>query len=101
MQKTMDLEARFRQLDINGDGVISKQEFRIELERSRLPLRMVDRLMKTYDSDGDGFVTLAEYTKTLIEEKQKMCGTTIGSRKPQKCSQLKRALQCDSSKLKL
>ena len=65
MPRVIDL---FRTFDRNGDGMVSRIEFRQVLPLLRLPNygnAEIDALFETIDGDGSGFVELSELQKIL------------------------------------
>ncbi|KAF5402249.1 putative calcium binding protein [Paragonimus heterotremus] len=67
MKSYKDLDVRFTNLDLNGDGKISRDEYEAELKRVNLPTSMLDKFMKTYDTNGDGYITRQEFVQTLTQ----------------------------------
>ena len=71
--RVMDL---FRDMDTNGDGVISKKEFIIGLEQLGLPGRQASaQLFDSWDVDGSGTIEFDELNKVL-RRGQEMAGSS-------------------------
>ncbi|HKJ76375.1 MAG TPA: EF-hand domain-containing protein [Gammaproteobacteria bacterium] len=68
-QKGHGMEPVFNRHDANGDGVLSRAELDDYLSRRRLPERLQDVwAFDQVDADGDGGVSLDEWTGALGEE---------------------------------
>ncbi|GAA53362.1 Calcineurin subunit B [Clonorchis sinensis] len=68
-QKFLDkasLEKRFRELDVDGSGWLSKEEYTAEVERLGYPASLAKRFMDMFDKDNDGQVTMAEFVSSLM-----------------------------------
>jgi hypothetical protein len=77
-----DVEAIFKQMDANGDGKISKAEFKDfagKIGRGRLKNRpfLLERAFQRADADGDGYLTLEE-----VKELAARIRDRIGDRLP-------------------
>ena len=57
----------FREWDENGDGTVSKKEFRVAMPLLGLevPIKSIDALFDEWDPDGSGKLDLKELTKVL------------------------------------
>jgi hypothetical protein len=70
-----DPEAVFKRIDTNGDGKISKDEFKAFIERAskgnKLKPELIDKLFGRLDTDGDGYLSLEEFKK-LRELREKL-----------------------------
>jgi len=68
----------FREWDVNGDGTVSKQEFREAMPQLglRAPPSVVDAVFDEFDHGGDGSIEFAELNKLLRrstkDEKKKL-----------------------------
>ncbi len=77
-----DIEGIFKEMDANGDGKVSKEEFTEfagKIANGRLKNRrfLLDRFFKRADADGDGYLSLAE-----VKELVAIIRDTIGKRLP-------------------
>jgi len=59
----MKLHKRFRKLDANDDGEISREEFRAIPQLQSNPL--LDRVLTIFDTDGNQLVDFREFVKAL------------------------------------
>jgi len=63
----------FHKIDINGNGVISKVELRVVLQKLGVHRdvleRDVDKLIEVVDTEGDGVISLAEFHKWYMTQK--------------------------------
>ena len=63
------MEALFRELDLNGDGVISASEFRQAWQELGVAVEAsaeeVDRVFEAMDHDGRGFISRNEFFEVL------------------------------------
>ncbi|KAA3672613.1 uncharacterized protein DEA37_0007476, partial [Paragonimus westermani] len=67
LKSVSSLEDRYATLDLNADGVISREEYLADLQRNNLSSSLVDAFMATYDLNGDGVVTRREFLKVLTD----------------------------------
>jgi len=60
----------FREMDVNGDGEVSRDEFHraMPILGLEVPKADIDKLFNTWDPDGSGIVTFAEMKKLLRVE---------------------------------
>lgn len=71
-EETRDLEKMFKQLDKNGDGMLSKEEIIEGYEEIfGIPINEeeVDKLMKEVDLDGNGSIDYTEFVMSTLSEK--------------------------------
>lgn len=70
----VSLENAFHKFDINGDGVISRDEFRkgIIALRCNLDTEQIDRLMQLGDKDNSGELDVHEFHRRFFEDGQKI-----------------------------
>ncbi|TFK60939.1 EF-hand, partial [Pluteus cervinus] len=61
------IKAAFQVLDRDGDGMISKEELRLELKRidQEATEQELNDMMKEADGDGDGYLNLEEFIKIM------------------------------------
>jgi hypothetical protein len=61
----------FRQFDTNGDGVLSREEFRIGLQHMKAPLTEEEMtlLIDAMDKDGDGAIDYEEFQRGVSYRK--------------------------------
>ncbi|CAH8873759.1 unnamed protein product [Trichobilharzia szidati] len=64
-KKRAELEARFKQLDRNKDGVVTLEEMRKELRDQGYPEGLAQKFMSQFDVDGNGSITMEEFVNTL------------------------------------
>ena len=76
-QHRFSLKRAFEFFDVNGDGVLSPDEFRaavrdlstLETDDGALPLGLTaeqtDNLVASLDTDGDGFIDYEEFLQSL------------------------------------
>ncbi|CAH8875633.1 unnamed protein product [Trichobilharzia szidati] len=55
----------FKQLDKNGDNVVSSEELKSGLKELGMDEDCIKDVMRILDSDKDGKITLAEYKKAV------------------------------------
>jgi Ca2+-binding EF-hand superfamily protein len=77
-------EAVFKRIDTNGDGKISREEFKAFIEKSLKGKKsdkpeLIDKLFDRLDTNGDGYLSLDEF-KQLRELREKL----LEKRKAQK-----------------
>jgi hypothetical protein len=82
-------EAVFKKIDTNGDGKLSREEFRAFIEKAtkgklKDKPELVDKLFQRLDTDGDDYLTLAEFAKLRdirekIAERRKAKQATEGT----------------------
>lgn len=72
-QDTRELRDVFKQIDVNGDGKISKEElfdqYRKQMDEGEAR-ELVDMVMREVDSDGSGFMDYTEFLKASIDQKK-------------------------------
>ncbi|TPP64486.1 16 kDa calcium-binding protein [Fasciola gigantica] len=56
---------KFREMDKDGSGSLSRREVKRCMKSCGFDERLIDEFIKTFDLDGDGNITLAEYQRVL------------------------------------
>ena len=59
----------FKRYDTNGNGTLSRLEFRAALMSMHFPIQDADILFDTYDVNGDENLSYDEFTKILLSRK--------------------------------
>ncbi len=72
--KRPDPKALFKRIDTNGDGKLSREEFRAFIEshsgtKAHSP-EAIDRVFNRLDTNGDGFLSFDEFVKLRDLRKQ-------------------------------
>jgi len=70
-EETVELQEIFRDLDTNGDGVLSPEEVRLGLERVfgvDVP-HTVEDILRTVDSDGSGCLDYTEFVAATMDRR--------------------------------
>ena len=67
MEEGEELKQIFRMFDLNGDGLITKQELKQGLHKlgERLNDVEIDALMEEADIDGDGNIDYGEFVELI------------------------------------
>jgi calcium-dependent protein kinase len=67
----VELQKAFKDLDLNGDGKLSKEELLIGFRKTHgdLAESEVDRLMEIADADGSGEIDYSEWVVATINKK--------------------------------
>jgi hypothetical protein len=86
-----DPEAVFKRIDTNGDGKISKDEFKAFIEKAskgkKLNAELIEKLFGRLDTDGDGYLSLEEFKglrelrERLVQKKNAKKGSAAGNPK--------------------
>ncbi|KAF6777219.1 hypothetical protein AHF37_03870 [Paragonimus kellicotti] len=63
MKPNKDLDVRFTNLDLNGDGKISREEYQVELKRLNLPASMLD--LWVHNEETLRFITLSQRARAF------------------------------------
>eukprot|EP01050_Picozoa_sp_SAG11_P024791 SAG11_NODE_5384_length_1576_cov_1.643873_2_plen_194_part_00 len=56
-----DVDAVFERLDLDGDGLVSREELQVLSDSGEVDASTVAGIIAMADTDGDGFVSLAEF----------------------------------------
>merc|ERR1719375_3024537 len=56
-----EIDEMFKKLDADGDGKITKDEFRAAMEKKGLSPEEIDEMFKKLDADGDGIISPEEW----------------------------------------
>ncbi len=84
-------EAVFKRIDTNGDGKLSKEEFRAFIEKvskgkRKIGVEQIDRLFSLLDTDGDGYLSLEEFKK-LRDLREKIAERRKAKKEAEKAGQ--------------
>jgi calcium-binding protein CML len=83
--KPPDPKALFKRIDTNGDGKLSREEFRAFIEshsgtKTHSP-ETIDRVFNRLDTNGDGFLSFEEFVK--LRELRKLAAERAKAKKNQ------------------
>ena len=67
--KQRKLAEMFKRYDTNGNGTLSRAEFRAALMAMHFPTQDSDIMFDSYDADGNGALSYDEFTKVLLSRK--------------------------------
>ena len=80
--KQRKLAEMFKRYDTNGNGTLSRAEFRAALMAMHFPTQDSDIMFDSYDADGNGALSYDEFTKVLLSRKplrSKFAGRSKGT----------------------
>ena len=67
--KQRKLADMFKKYDTNGNGTLSRLEFRAALMAMHFPVQDSDMMFDSYDMDGNGSLSYTEFTTILLSRK--------------------------------
>jgi len=62
----------FKLFDQNGDGFVSKKEFKWMTNNATISYKHIDRVFKRCDLDGDGKLNYPEFRKMMFSQKERI-----------------------------
>lgn len=97
----LPLEELFNRIDLNHDGSLSLDELYSALSKEStfrsLNKSDVDKLMKVIDGDGDGSVSVSEFSDFVLNEKRHAAATALQAqvrRRAKKAKEVRNAAAC-------